>query len=468
MVSPAFSRPVNCVRRDGFVLKRFNSMYDAAVFFKRDGEAHAIHQCCLKNQETFMGFQWDFASDFADPSEENQMSIQDLLQHSISTEAKVKSKPVECMSLEDGTVLQRFLSVKEAASFVKKPNSFSSIAKCCSGNRFSFYGFGWRYRDVEGFSVTDEGISPAKSVEELIQRAEEIKPKHIACFRIDDGALLRVFSSVRDAALFLKRSSTFSCISYNCLGMSASAYGFRWKFVDTPTSEEEGQPLLSLDELLKYSDYEANKPVSDVGDDGVVFPEGVKKRKKRKRTEKCMKPVECLSIRDDRVLKRFRSIREACEFLNKSSCHGCISHCCHGKQDTAFGFKWRFVSSGDGDGDDSDEEDGDLDGAEGSGAVERAPLHRGEVPSGKASTAAGSPPTSSVDSPVETLEALMEHCVLPSRKVVELLSPTTGQVLCTFASVQAGASYICRGSSHGSISQACHGRNGGDAHVDFI
>ena len=52
-------------------------------------------------------------------------------------------------------------------------------------------------------------------------------------------------------------------------------------------------------------------------------------------------PVKMIDKNTNEILKVFRSIKSAGEFLNKSSAH--ITSCCKGNLKTAYGYKWEYV-----------------------------------------------------------------------------------------------------------------------------
>lgn len=63
---------------------------------------------------------------------------------------------------------------------------------------------------------------------------------------------------------------------------------------------------------------------------------------RKRSSEKLSRAVICMDA-SGRVIKRFNSQKDAVAFLGVSS-NAHISSCCHGKEKTAYGYKWAFES----------------------------------------------------------------------------------------------------------------------------
>jgi len=57
--------------------------------------------------------------------------------------------------------------------------------------------------------------------------------------------------------------------------------------------------------------------------------------------EKISKPILQLDTQNN-IIKEFKSIKEALEFLSKSTSNSCITACLKGRQKTAFGYVWKY------------------------------------------------------------------------------------------------------------------------------
>lgn len=68
-----------------------------------------------------------------------------------------------------------------------------------------------------------------------------------------------------------------------------------------------------------------------------------KGRKRTRTRDGDHKAVECLSIDNSVVLRRFPSVKDAATFLQKPKHHALIASCCDGRVEAALGFSWRFA-----------------------------------------------------------------------------------------------------------------------------
>ena len=126
----------------------------------------------------------------------------------------------------------------------------------------------------------------------------------------------------------------------------------------------EGSESFSKETILKLQQYipwikgkhhteETRKKISESGK-GRVFPPKVRQKiseatkgKKAVVSKEHIEQLKSINIKaviqlslDGEIIREFKSITEAEQYLNKSNHH--IGSCCSGKRKTAYGYKWRY------------------------------------------------------------------------------------------------------------------------------
>lgn len=263
------SKPVVQLELDGSFIAEYGSATEAArvLGFERGD----ISKVCVGSADSYFGYVWKFLDDYNNGSKNKALR-----------ERNVGKKNVLKLSM-GGDILESFKSIKEAASSISVMESVLSSA--LNGRIFSTGGFRWKYDEevnevknalerekviiktvtkkvkkyslsgdfieeyenikeaAKTISLTEEairkvcknqGISAGGfiwrySEEEYIFREARNRNKKVKQFTLE-GSFLKEFKSVKEAASFVKCSS--SLITLACKGKLKHGKGFIWKYAE--------------------------------------------------------------------------------------------------------------------------------------------------------------------------------------------------------------------------------------------
>lgn len=134
--------------------------------------------------------------------------------------SKINNREVYKINKASGEILQKFISLKEAADSVGGGDRSMNISAVCRGKQKTAYGYRWCY--VDSFDEFSK---------DFIANG---KKKKVAQINKDTKEQIQVFDSVADAAEFLsgKRENSYStCIASCARGLTNTAYGYIWSYV---------------------------------------------------------------------------------------------------------------------------------------------------------------------------------------------------------------------------------------------
>ncbi|PGT01860.1 NUMOD1 domain-containing DNA-binding protein [Bacillus cereus] len=255
---------------DGTFIKEFETMTEA---YRETGVHYSkISEVCNGNRRTSGGFMWRFE----DIERDNEGNIEPAKPKQKLTQKKVFQYEV------DGTLIKTYVSTMEAAKVIGIDNS--KICAVCNGRRKTVKGYVFRYEgsDFKGYS----GFKPNGF-------RKKVKKMDL------DGEVLEVYNSLSEAAR--KNKTAPSNIGNCCRGMSKTAIGYKWCFV-----EEDFKDMMD--------DYQ-----------GRAFN---------------AKPVVQLEL-DGSFIAEYESAAEAARVLGFN--RGDISKVCVGSADSYFGYIWKFL-----------------------------------------------------------------------------------------------------------------------------
>ena len=220
---------VECCNFDGKERMSFPNILEAARFFKVTKTE--ILDCCYGERKSLKKRKWNLVADdeLNDPEETAQrMSIDDFY-------IKQAELPVECWSLDNKSLLHRFVSGNDAAAqlFIK---DVRLIVDCCLRKRVSAFGFRFKFSSGDDPLVSENlpslsdllslrappilDLEAAGSLASLYRRQSAVD-----CFSADGSRLLRRFASlaeVRQELLMSDVSEVEDCLD----GLLSSANGF--------------------------------------------------------------------------------------------------------------------------------------------------------------------------------------------------------------------------------------------------
>ena len=182
---------------DGEILESFKSIKEAA-------DSISVMEPVLKsalNGKIFSsgGFRWKY-------DEESNEVKKGLERKKVIIKADIKK--VKKYSLS-GKFIEEYENIKEAAKTIALTEE--GIRQVCKGEALSAGGFSWRYSEEEDYAF----------------REKRYRHKKVKQFTLD-GSFLKEFNSVKEAASFMKCSS--SLISNACNGKLKHGKGFIWKY----------------------------------------------------------------------------------------------------------------------------------------------------------------------------------------------------------------------------------------------
>lgn len=129
-----------------------------------------------------------------------------------------------------------------------------------------------------------------------------------------EGHYLQTFNSATDACKILKLNCP-SHIRKACEGKKKTAYNYMWKYLN----DWNGENIPPYKTLVGSK--ESNAKIA----------------------KKLGKPVLCIDVKTEKVIKEYPSAIEAERQLQVSYPNGShVSHVCRGKRSTAYGYKWVY------------------------------------------------------------------------------------------------------------------------------
>ncbi|WP_257206503.1 NUMOD1 domain-containing DNA-binding protein [Bacillus wiedmannii] len=264
------AKPVVQLELDGSFIAEYESAAEAARFLGL--ERGSISKVCVGSADSHFGYVWKFLDDYNNGSENKALR-----------ERNVGKKSVLKLSM-DGDILESFKSIKEAADSISVMEPVLNSA--LSGRIFSTGGFRWTYdgeaneiknvqerekviiktdiKKVKKYSLSGDFIEEYESIkeaaktislteeairkvckgeaisaggyawrywgeEDYVFREKRYRHKKVKQFTLD-GSFLKEFKSVKEAASFMKCSS--SLISGACNGKLKHAKGFKWEYTE--------------------------------------------------------------------------------------------------------------------------------------------------------------------------------------------------------------------------------------------
>lgn len=317
------------------VLKRFGTIGDALLALDLPRKANAdVRNCCIGVTESCYGFIWKYTdrSSALDPDDEIPLSALRLLRDPpldtvIEPEVKVETGTlplaVDCWALDGSALLRRFSSMSEALRTLRGRSSSSDIKNCCLGRITSAFGFKWTFYDesvvppsdfLSNQSLLELRDPPLPPVEPKILNEDDSKDKRFAnpsrtpiavdCWSLDGNTFLFHFSNITHAMRALSITK-FQDIRECLQGKLESTHGFVWRAASRskygPTSD------LTLEELQALRD----PPLTAEEKETVSIDVRLGGR--------TAVPVDCWSLDDSKLLRRFASIAEVRDALQIKS-----------------------------------------------------------------------------------------------------------------------------------------------------
>lgn len=134
--------------------------------------------------------------------------------------SKINNREVYKIDKTSGEILQKFVSLKDAAQSVGGGDRSMNISAVCRGKQKTAYGYRWCY--VDSFDEFSKDF------------IANSKKKKVAQIDKDTKKQICVFDSVADAAELLsgERENSYSTNIANCArGLTNTAYGYIWSYV---------------------------------------------------------------------------------------------------------------------------------------------------------------------------------------------------------------------------------------------
>lgn len=126
----------------------------------------------------------------------------------------------------DGHFIAEYNSMHDAAQSIKA--DAGHICDCCLGNRSYAYGYFWRYKDNDKYTIAKKRLEQKIALGKK-SRADKFREKALNVVQLDmDGNYIQTFQSTKIAAQSAK-SHTPSIINC-CNGKLKSAGGFKWMY----------------------------------------------------------------------------------------------------------------------------------------------------------------------------------------------------------------------------------------------
>lgn len=397
------TRPIDCWSADGRIfLRRFGDACEIARVLCLQS-AEDVLQCIEGKRESVVGFSFRLPSDSAS-SYTAGISIDELLKYRVPPIPSVADDlfedsikclkamsaqsshdemdasdgepiirsiirsdsrndltnfiPIDCWTDDKSQLLWRFSSVREAKQVLHLSEAqVREVKKCCLNRRATAVGFSWAFLD-ESFVPAAPLVDRNKLLSlrrPPLDSSADIGGSHherpVYCLIKSSNEEL-YFPSICLAAKFFRipKSAIVDC----CVGARKVVRKMRWRFADI----DSGAPLKAVRSRIAASDAKGSKGLSikskksppEVGDsclnddasstDALSAVRG--EPKKRLNHGKAGTAVDCWTLDGSQLLRRFKSIREALNFLGSRSRKGEINSCCLGGLDSAFGFKWKF------------------------------------------------------------------------------------------------------------------------------
>lgn len=135
-IGKSSSRKINIYNVNGTFIKSCESIHQAAIEFNTSESG--IYYCATKygGATRWKDFIFLFESE----------SIEDRLNYINTFKREASNKRKIIMNDMEGTPIRTFNSITDAVKFVKG-NSAGNIVSCCKGNKNSYMGYKWKYKE---------------------------------------------------------------------------------------------------------------------------------------------------------------------------------------------------------------------------------------------------------------------------------------------------------------------------------
>ena len=243
------------------------------------------------------------------------------------TNHSVRARPV--FQLDGDNIVSTFPSLTEAAKAFGIDRKL--ISACCNGKCQKAGGYTWKFVDQgrQPTAVQSRGRQPSRTRascdDSPLQQEARSRKRDRAVMQYEDGKFIASFPSMTAAgdAVNHSRHDIKNC----CNGKRQRVGGYTWRFADQSKDEEHTIPPSSgtkADCELPHDELEETETVSD--DENPSLFSYVS--------------MAVTQYKGDKLIAAFESIRQAEIATNVARRY--IAACCHGNQEQAGGYTWKF------------------------------------------------------------------------------------------------------------------------------
>lgn len=203
-----YKRKIDEYDLNGNFIQTHNSIIEASEYAGSNYNT-AIFKCCAGKCTYAFQKIWRY---HGDPL--NKYKVPE-----ITIAQRINKKAIVSQYSKDGKLIATYNSIVDTTSFFEKEINLSHISECCKGKLYTAYGYVWRYGD-DSFDKYNSNHDKRFS----------------GCQKFDlQGNLLGTYSSIKEACISIDKdpqkcnSHIVSC----CKGARKSAYGYKWKYIES-------------------------------------------------------------------------------------------------------------------------------------------------------------------------------------------------------------------------------------------
>lgn len=207
--------PVKQYDLEGNLIQLFPSVKEACIsigLYKYNSTA--ICECCKGVIKTAYGFVWRYIKDDFTTFDSNNSVFVAVKQYTL-----------------DGNYIKTFNKISDIKKELKI-TSTSNISECCMGNKYSAYGYVWRYKSdsFDKFKTPDKKEKCGRKYRVINQYSK-------------DSQYIRTFDTSLEASLFVNCKQT--SITGACGRHGGGCNGFKWYYADDQNQPDKSKIIVN-------------------------------------------------------------------------------------------------------------------------------------------------------------------------------------------------------------------------------